>query len=261
MTRIIRRRGALAACLATATAASPWLRSAGAQNAPVANPQGVSITLAGGRVFAGRLFLPAKQPAPGVLMVPDGFGATGEYDRLADLLAFDGFAVIVVDLFDGKTAQSDDAAAALAAGLNGVVAREALGQWFDWLRSRAYCNRRLASIGFGIGASHAAAASVGAQVSATAIYYSRIDDPVERLRELDGPIIGHFAERDTWASSLSRIDLEVRLKSIKHEYQFFAYPRGSGFANPLSRNYDHGDAALAWNRTVALFKPACGLAP
>ena len=255
----IRRRRALAIPLA-ALVATPAAHTATAQTI-AATPQRVTVTQAGGRVFAGRLYLPAKRPAPGVLVVPDGFGAVAELDRLADLLAFEGFAAVVVDLFDGKTARTDEEAAALAGRLDGALAREVLGQWFDWLRSRDFCNQRLASIGFGIGASHSVPVSNGARVSATGIYYGRVDEPAERLHEIDGKIVGHFAERDTWATPTSSIDLEVRLRRTQRDFQFYRYPGNGGFANPLSRNYDRGDAALAWNRTVALFKPACGLAP
>jgi carboxymethylenebutenolidase len=255
---IITRRRALAGPLA-ALVATTLGRSALAQTL-TAVPQRVTITPAGGRVFAGRLFLPSKRPSPGVLVVPDGFGAVAELDRIADLLAFEGFAAVVVDLFDGKTARNDTEAAALAGTLGGAMAREVVGQWFDWLRSRDFCNQRLASIGFGIGASHSVAASNGARVSATGIYYGRVDEPAERLHDIDGKIVGHFADRDTWATSTSRIDLEVRLKRTQRDFQFYRYPGAGGFANPLSKNYDRGDAALAWNRTVAVFRPACGLA-
>jgi len=242
----------------TALVAVPPARTAAAQTL-TSPPQRVTVTQAGGRVFAARLFLPAKRPAPGVLVVPDGFGAVAEFDRLADLLAFEGFAAVVVDLFDGKTARTDEEAASLAAALEGRTARDVLGQWFDWLRSRDFCNQRLASIGFGIGAGHSVAVSNGARVSATGLYYGRVDEPAERLHDIDGKIIGHFAERDAWATPTSRIDLEVRLRRTQRDFQFYRYPGNGGFANPLSRSYDRGDAALAWNRTVALFKPACGL--
>jgi carboxymethylenebutenolidase len=250
------RRGA-AALLAGAAAAGPMPAAQG-QNAetPVTR---VTLTLPGSRVFGARLHLPAGQPAPGALVVHDGFGAVAAFDRIAGLLAFEGFAALVVDLFGGRTAGNDEAAAALADELDAALARDALGQWFDWLRSREFCNQRLASLGFGIGAGHAVAASVGARVSATAVYYGRVDEPVERLHDIDGKIIGHFAERDTWATPLSRIDLEVRLKEAQRDFQFHIYPAGGGFANPLSRHYSPTDAALAWNRTVALFRPACGL--
>lgn len=257
--RTITRRRALAFPLATVVAAS-GPGKARAQTVPPA-PRRVAITLAGGREFAGRLYLPTRRPAPGALVVHDGFGAVEAFDRIADLLAFEGFAALVVDLFDGKTARTDVDAAALAGALDAAVARDALGQWFDWLRSRDFCNQRLASIGFGIGASHAVAVSNGARVSATGIYYGRVDEPAERLHDIDGKIVGHFADRDTWATQTSRIDLEVRLKRTQRDFQFFRYPGGGAFANPLSRHYDQGDAALAWNRTVAVFKPACGLSP
>ncbi|HJQ58702.1 MAG TPA: dienelactone hydrolase family protein, partial [Vineibacter sp.] len=220
-----------------------------------------SITLAGGRTVAGRLHLPAKTPAPGVLLVPDGFGAGPELDRVAELLVFDGFAAVVVDLFDGKTARDDAEAAALADGLDASAARTALGQWFDWLRSRDFCNQRLASIGFGIGASHSVVASAGARVSATCLYYARVDDPADKLHDIEGKIIGHFAERDTWATPFARFDLEQRLKRVQRDYKFHVYPAGGAFAQPLSRHHSRPDAALAWNRTVAMFRPACGLAP
>ncbi|TWT15850.1 dienelactone hydrolase family protein [Reyranella sp. CPCC 100927] len=256
MTCMIKRRDALAGLLAV-----PVAGPVAVAQAPAAGGQRVSITLAGGRTFGGRLFTPNAKPAPGILVVHDGFGAVSEFDRMADLLAFEGFAAIVVDLFDGKVARNDEEAAALARTLDAKLARDVLGQWFDWLRSRDFCNQRLASIGFGIGASHSVPVSSGAGVSATGIYYGRVEESAEQLYSVDGPIIGHFAERDTWASPLSRIDLEVRLKRPGRVVQFHVYPGSGAFANPLSRNYDRADAALAWNRTVAMFKPACGLAP
>lgn len=256
MIRTIKRRAALAGFLAVPAVARP---QAMAQTAGTG--QRVSITLAGGRVFAARLFLPSKKPAPGALVVHDGFGAVAEFDRVADLLAFEGFAAVVVDLFDGKTARTDEEAAVLARALDSKLARDVLGQWFDWLRSRDFCNQRLASIGFGIGASHSVAVSSGARVSATGLYYGRVEESAEQLHDIDGVIVGHFAERDTWATPLSRIDLEQRLKRTQRNFQFHVYSGGGGFANPLSRNYDRGDAALAWNRTVATFRPACGLVP
>jgi carboxymethylenebutenolidase len=254
MTRIIRRRGALAGGLALALPPSALAQGLGRA------PQPVSQTLAGGRMSAGRLYLPTVTPAPGVLVVPDGFGAVEAYDRMADLLAFEGFAAIVVDLFDGRTAADDTAAASLSRSLDAAIARAALEQWFDWLRSRAFCNQRLASIGFGVGASCSVPVSAGARVSATGIYYGRVDDPAERLHGIDGRIVGHFAEADGWATPQARYDLELRLRRTQRDFRFFLYPGGAGFANPLSGRYDRGDAALAWNRTVALFKPACGLA-
>lgn len=256
--RTIDRRAALSLTCASALLAGAAGHVA-AQPAPAVERP--TITLAGGRVVGGRLHLPTKRPAPGVLVVPDGFGAVAELDRIAELLVFEGFAALIVDLFEGKAARADEEAATLAGTLDGVVARAALGQWFDWLRSREFCNQRLASIGFGIGASHSVVASAGARVSATCLYYSRVDDPVDRLQHIDGKIIGHFAERDTWATPFARFDLEQRLKRAQRDFQFHVYPAGASFANPLSRNYARSDAALAWNRTVAMFRPACGLAP
>ncbi|MCW5747431.1 MAG: dienelactone hydrolase family protein [Alphaproteobacteria bacterium] len=257
--RTITRRDATAALLSSLLIV-PAARQAQCQAVPEP-PRRVSITLAGGSVSAGRLHLPTKTPAPGVLVVHDGFGAIPELDRIGELLAFDGFAAVIVDLFGGKTARDDAAAAALADALDGAMARVALGQWFDWLRSREFCNQRLGSIGFGVGASHSVPASAGARVSATCLYYGRVDDPAERLHDIDGKIIGHFAERDASITATTRLDLELRLKRTQRDFNFHVYPSGAGFANPRSANYDRGDAALAWNRTVALFKPACGLTP
>src|SRR5262245_53720857 len=127
MRRIFTRRRALAVPLAALVATSAGRPAAAQSLTPP--PRRVTVTQAGGRVFAGRLFLPQKRPAPGALVVPDGFGAVAEFDRIADLLAFEGFAAVVVDLFDGKTARNDAEAATLAGALDGTMAREVLGQW------------------------------------------------------------------------------------------------------------------------------------
>lgn len=237
-------------------------RSAPGQSAPAPAakpPERVSVTLAGNRVLHGRLHLPAKVPAPAILLVHDGFGATDDLDRLAGSLASDGFAAVVVDLLGGRTADTDEAAAELARTIDPAMAVDGVTLWFDWARSRNFCDRRLGSVGFGHGAEFAMLASDGASVTATAIFYGRVDAPAERLHRVDGRIIGHFGDRDGWATTSMRIDLEIRLKRVQRDFKFFRYPSAGPFVNPRSRHFEKTFADLAWIRTVASFKEAYGL--
>jgi len=110
------------------------------------------ITVPGHGGFSGKLTpakLPAK-PAPGVLLVHDGFGVQPQMQAYADALAFEGYIALVVDLFRGKTASTDSEAAELArTAIAEDEAVTAIAMWVDWLRSRDFIDRRVGLVAFG----------------------------------------------------------------------------------------------------------------
>ncbi len=249
------RRGVLASLMAAV--ALP----ASAQRPPsLGTTEAVSISLAEFGVSSGRLALPLKIPAPGILIVHDGFGATAEMQRLAQLMAFEGFPTVAIDLFRGKTATSDAEAAQLArTALDAVAARRLIAMWADWLRSRPYCDRRMAAVAFGPSAPWLMGAGLDTSITPMVYYYGRVVPTEDELRRLPTRALAHFADRDKIASPAVRADFERRMTRGGKFVTIHGYSGGAGFANPLSKAYDKADAALAWIRTTMHLRETLGV--
>lgn len=250
--RIIRR--AVLGGLATAVTA-PWVLAQGrrqplAEDAPV-------ITVPGHGEFTGRLTptkLPAK-PAPGILLVHDGFGVTPQMQVYADALAFEGYIALVVDLFRGKTASNDAEAAELArTAIADDVAARAIAMWADWLRSREFIDRKLGLIAFGPSCAWSLAAARETLIHPMGFFYGRIQFSESDAKRYPNHVIAHFGDRDDYAGPAWRYEMENRFRKIGSKLtQVHNYPAGRNFANPLARSYEKLDSLVAWNRTVAFF--------
>ena len=215
------------------------------------------ITVPGFGEFTGKLTptkLPAK-PAPGILLVHDGFGVTPQMQVYADALAFEGYIALVVDLFRGKTAKTDAEAAELArTAITDDVAAPAIAMWADWLRSRDFVDRKLGLIAFGPSCPWSLAAARQTMIFPMAFFYGRVQFTEEDTKRYPNHIIAHFGDRDDLAGPAWRYEMETRFRRVgSTRTQIHNYPAGRNFANPLSKNYVKPDAQVAWNRTLAFF--------
>lgn len=215
------------------------------------------ITVPGFGEFTGKLTptkLPAK-PAPGVLLVHDGFGVTPQMQVYADALALEGYVALVVDLFRGKTAKTDEEAAELArTAITDDVAITAIAMWADWLRSREFIDRKLGLIAFGPSCAWSLAAARQTQIVPLGFFYGRVQFKEEDVKRYPNDVIAHFGDRDDLAGRPWRYEMESRFRRDgPNRSQILSYPVGRNFANALSKNYAKVDAQVAWNATLAFF--------
>ena len=94
---------------------------------------------------------------------------------------------------------------------------------------------------------------IEAGTDATVVYYGKVDQSVERLKKLKGPVLGHFASRDTFINPAMVDGFEANMKIAGKEATVYRYDADHAFANPTSARYDEADAKLAWERTTAFF--------
>jgi carboxymethylenebutenolidase len=92
---------------------------------------------------------------------------------------------------------------------------------------------------------------IEAGTGATVVYYGKVDQPVERLKKLKGPVLGHFATRDTFINKPMVDGFEANMKAAGRQATVHWYEAEHAFANPTSARYDEADAKLAWERTTA----------
>ncbi|MBL8667769.1 MAG: dienelactone hydrolase family protein, partial [Rhodospirillales bacterium] len=131
---------------------------------------------------------------------------------------------------------------------------DTLVSWANWLQSRPDGTGKVGVMGWCLGGGWALNASIATPVDATVIYYGRVDQPAERLARLKGPVLGHFAARDTFINRPMVEAFEQAMKEAGRSLTVYWYEADHAFANPTGARYNEADAALAWKRTLAFLR-------
>lgn len=208
------------------------------------------------RNLIGYLAMPADavEPQPGVVVVHDGAGLDERVRVLTRLLAGEGFVVLAVDLYDGKTAHTPEEVKALQAEV--TTAPEAalanLRQGYEYL-SRYALAPKVATFGLSFGGTWALRAGVeaGGKLDAVVTYYGQVMRNDDLVAALDTPLLGLYGAEDR---SLPVTDIQafrLALSQRGKDADIHIYSSvGHAFADPDSANYDAEIAQDAWQRTL-----------
>ena len=181
-----------------------------------------------------------------VVLVHDWFGVSSSYKDAVDRLAQQGYCVVAVDLYNGRTATTHDEASALLNALDSKVAGEKIDAAIKSLGDRP---RQIAVMGFSMGARHAlAAAARNASVRATVLWYGGTTKDADRLRGLSGPVLLVVGSKDG-----SALEDSSAFAAAGASVEIYIYPGAEhAFAQPLfneGRTYDPVAAGAAWRLT------------
>ena len=228
--------------------------------AAAGNLETITIQTADGRSVAGAMAVPEKTPASAVLLIHEWWGFNDQIKAVAAEFAAQGYLALACDLYDGKLASDGDrdAAKSYMKGVDPEEATETLIAWNKWLRGHDATVDRLGTIGWCFGGGWSLNASIAAPVDATVVYYGRVNRTAEDLATLNGPVLGHYAERDQWINRSMVGEFETEMSKAEKSFQSHWYEADHAFANPTSARYDKGDAALAWQRTLEFFAKNLG---
>jgi carboxymethylenebutenolidase len=219
----------------------------------------ISITTEDGRKVTGALGVPAKTPAPAVLLIHEWWGLNQQIRGVASQLTDLGYLSLAADLYGGKVASDPATAKQYVGTVKPAEALDTLGSWIDSLRKRPDCNGKLATIGWCFGGGWSLRASLARPVDATVIYYGDVTPAPEALQALKGPVLGHFGGLDQSIKPATVDVFETRMKQIGKKATIYRYPDAQhAFANPTGRNYEAADARQAWDRTIAFLKETIG---
>lgn len=194
------------------------------------------------------------EPLPAVVILHEWWGLTDTVRAEADRLAAQGYIVLAVDLFAGKT--TTDAQVARNYMLQVVNDRDATGdnirQAIDFVRDTAGAPS-VAVMGWGLGGSWAlnSAMLFPDSVDASIIYYGQVSDDPDRLSAVNVPVLGFFGENDSGIPVAGVRAFESVLADLGKAQEIVVYPGARhGFANPAGRGYDARLAERAWQRTL-----------
>lgn len=202
----------------------------------------------------------AAEPLPGVIVLHEWWGLTEPIREVSRRIAREGYIVLAVDLFGGRTATEVSDAQALLRELVGDpdAVRDNIRQAYQYLERYALAPR-IGTVGWDLGGrwSLQTALMMPSALDAAVIFYGSVETDEAVLDSLQMPILGLFGEQDrsiplrsvqAFRNALGRLgkDSEVRIYSgVDH-----------GFFFPDHANYSPIAADDAWMRTEALLESA-----
>ncbi len=193
------------------------------------------------------------EPLPALIVIHEWWGLNDNVRAMADRLAGEGYMVLAVDLYGGKTANSPEEARQLMLGVveNIDAARANIRGAYEFLDLAGA--PRIGSLGwcFGGGWSLNTAKLFPDELDAAVIYYGQVTGNEDELRPINVPILGLFGAEDEGIRVESVEAFRAALDRLRKDYEIHIYPGAAhAFANPTGNNYNAEAASDAWNKTI-----------
>jgi carboxymethylenebutenolidase len=193
---------------------------------------------------------------PVVLVVHENRGLNPHIEDIARRLAVDGFIAIAPDALTklGGYPGDEDKARALFGQLDQAKIRE------DFIASAAYAlaltegNGKLGAVGFCYGGGVVNMLATQVPKLRAGVPFYGAPAPLDGVPAIKAELLLQFAGNDTRISGLWP-SYEAALKKAGIKYEAYIYPGVEhGFNNNTTPRFDKAAAALAWARTLTLFK-------
>ena len=226
----------------------------------------VTFTSNGGTA-EGYLALPASGSGPGVIVIQEWWGLVPHIRDVADRFAQAGFVALAPDLYHGiKVDNSEpDEAGKLLMGLAMDQAAKDIAGAAGYLADRAETTGDgIGAVGFCMGGSLALwSATLAPQVTVAIGFYPAL--PWERMQPTWSSYGGkaaavHAAEGDGGSSAAGIQAAIAAIENAGGKVEVYDYPgtQHAFFNDTRPDVYDADAAALAWDRTVTLFRDRLG---
>lgn len=218
--------------------------------------------------FKAYVARPSAASAPAVVVIQEIFGVNAVVRGVADWLAGQGYLAIAPDLFwrlepgidiTDKTQAEWDKAFSLFNTFDVDKGVEDIQTTANFARTAHGANGKVGAVGYCLGGKLAFLTATRTDVDVSVAYYGvGLDAHLAELERLSRPLMLHIAGEDEFVDKAAQ---ERILAGVKNhpEIEAFTYPgRNHAFARPGGAHYDAGDAKIANDRTLALFKRTLG---
>ena len=246
--------------VATPDIATPSPAPAGPNESPSEPREIISESLPyaeiGDGLVYGHFAIPADMidPLPAVIIVHDWFGLNQTVRSAAERLAGDGFIVLAVDMFGGRTADNVAAARELEVEVveNSRAAEDNLRQAIEFIRiSSGAPSIAIVGYGFGGGWALRSALEPRSRLSAAVSFYGQVITDEDRLADAKVPILGFFSESDRAVPVQNVRDFAASMRGLQKEAEVKILDDvRRGFVDVNSENYNGARAGEAWRQMV-----------
>jgi len=194
------------------------------------------------------------EPLPAVIMIHEWKGLNDNIRAMADRLAGEGYIVLAVDLYGGKTATTSAEARELMLSVteDPEAANDNIRSAFKFVSETAGAPK-VATVGWRFGGTWSlnAAMLFPDKLDATVIYYAHVSADEDKLRPVNSPILGLYAGKDISIKAQSVEAFGAALERLRKDHEIHVYEGVSQtFADPTSDNHDAVAAIDAWRRML-----------
>ena len=212
----------------------------------------------GGGTIKGLLSMPVdtKNVLGGIVVVHENRGLNPHIEDVARRAALEGFITLAPDALTplGGYPGNDDQGRELQSKRDKKEMEEDFIAAYEYLKMHKNCNGKVGVVGFCYGGGISNMMAVRIPDLAAAVPYYGGQPATEDVPKIKAPLLIHYAELDTRVNA-GWPAYEAALKENKKEYTAYIYPGvNHGFNNDTTPRYDKAAAALAWQRTIDLFK-------
>lgn len=214
-----------------------------------------------GGTTEGYLATPATGHGPGVIVIQEWWGLVPWIKSVADRLADAGYLALTPDLYHGKTTAEPDEAGKLMMSMKMDEAAKDMSGAYDYLKQHQASTGKVGSVGFCLGGGLSLFIATLKPVDACVSYYGVLPGAQPNFNSLAGPVLGHYAENDGWATPAAARALEQQIRDAGKQVEFHIYPGAQhAFMNPSPEvekaggKYNEEASNTSWERTLAFFK-------
>ncbi|WP_339439557.1 dienelactone hydrolase family protein [Pseudomonas sp. EA_15y_Pfl1_P104] len=231
--------------------------------------QYVSVPVASGSHFQAYLATSVDGCGPGVVLCQEIFGVNQAMREVADLLAEEGYTVLVPDLYWrqepgvelGYTEADFGRAYELYQGFDEALGIDDVRASLNALETLPQCKPGdLGVVGYCLGGklAYLAACRLPEVACAVGYYGVGIENALSEAEGLQGRLVLHMAEQDQFCPAEARSAIQKVLHD-KPGVELYVYPGvDHAFARPNGHHYHKPSALLAHERTVAALRRVLG---
>lgn len=211
---------------------------------------------ANGRTAPGYLARAADPNAPGVVVIQEWWGLNRNIKSIADRFAAAGYTALAPDLWHGVVTSEPNEAQKLFMTLNIAETAKDLRGAIQHLRSLTG-GKKVGVVGFCMGGALSlyAACDNPEDVAACVDFYGGHPAVKYDLARLQAPVLGLFAEKDSFVSPQVVRDLARQLRELGKEHSFHTYPGvdHAFFNEDRPEVYNAAAASDAWQKVLDFF--------
>jgi carboxymethylenebutenolidase len=217
-----------------------------------------------GGTFNAYVAMPAKLPAPTIVLIQEIFGVNAEMRAKCDEFARQGYIAVCPDLFwrlepgvdiTDKSKAEWDKAFDLYNRFDVDKGIEDLRATVHVYKGHAQGNARVATVGYCLGGKLAYLMAARSPVDASVSYYGvGLDALLDESRNIKTPLLMHIAEEDKFVPKEAQEKIKTALANHT-QVSIYSYPGvNHAFARGNGEHYDEKAAQLANSRTAAFLE-------